>query len=57
MLEATNGSIFIDGEDISKLHLNVLRTNLTILPQVKYKTLNNLGYYLNTNKPCLCEVV
>ena len=34
MLEATSGVIFIDGVDISKIDLNVLRTNLTILPQV-----------------------
>ncbi|XP_053373937.1 ATP-binding cassette sub-family C member 3-like [Mercenaria mercenaria] len=33
MLEATSGTIYIDGVDISELELDVLRINLTILPQ------------------------
>ncbi|GES92340.1 multidrug resistance-associated ABC transporter [Rhizophagus clarus] len=32
-LEATEGKIFIDGIDISKLNLQELRSNLTIIPQ------------------------
>lgn len=32
-LEATEGKIFIDDIDISKLNLEELRSNLTIIPQ------------------------
>lgn len=33
MIEPTEGRIFIDGIDISKLGLHDLRSNLTIIPQ------------------------
>jgi ABC-type transport system involved in Fe-S cluster assembly fused permease/ATPase subunit len=32
-IEASGGSIFIDGLDISKIRLSALRQRLTILPQ------------------------
>jgi ABC-type multidrug transport system fused ATPase/permease subunit len=34
IIEAAEGSIFIDGIDISKLGLHTLRSQLTIIPQV-----------------------
>ena len=36
IIEASGGSIQIDGEDISGLGLHTLRANITILPQVIY---------------------
>ena len=34
ILEASSGSVIIDGEDISKLGLHDVRKRLTIIPQV-----------------------
>lgn len=34
IIEATSGSIFIDGEDISKIGLHDLRRRITVIPQV-----------------------
>jgi len=34
IVEATEGSILIDGVDISKIGLHTLRNRLTIIPQV-----------------------
>jgi len=36
LIEASDGSIVIDGQKISELGLHDLRTKLTILPQVSY---------------------
>ena len=34
LIEASSGSIIIDGQDISEIGLHDLRTRLTIIPQV-----------------------
>lgn len=35
IIEATSGSIFIDGQDISKIGLHDLRLRITVIPQVR----------------------
>lgn len=54
ILEASSGQIQIDGKDISKVPLEILRQNITIIPQdpfifngtLKYN-IDPLGYYSN----------
>jgi len=37
IVEAAEGSILVDGVDISNIGLHTLRSRLTIIPQVTYK--------------------
>jgi len=42
IVEASEGSILIDGVDISKIGLHTLRNRLTIIPQVIIQTLSTV---------------
>lgn len=44
MCELAGGKITIDGEDISKLGLNFLRSNLSIIPQTPTLFIGNIKY-------------
>lgn len=46
-LEATNGSIVIDGVDISTLGLNVLRSSISIIPQEPTLFIGTIRYNLD----------
>ncbi len=45
IIEAADGSILIDGQDISHLGLHDLRKKITIIPQVHHITLRMWSYY------------
>ena len=47
IVEAENGSIFIDGLDISKLGLHTLRSLLTIIPQDPVLFMGSLRFNLD----------
>ncbi len=53
LVEAAEGNISIDGEDISKLGLHDLRKRLTIIPQVPIqleRTLDYSSFYLRRSR-------
>ena len=45
LVEAAEGSIYIDGVDISKLGLEKLRSSLAIMPQVSIRIHHNVLTY------------
>lgn len=47
ILEASSGSVVIDGQDISKLGLHNVRKRLTIIPQVRLSIMNSFFAELN----------
>lgn len=49
-LEASEGNITIDGINIARLGLHLLRSKITIIPQVTLKINNEHDNYLFENK-------
>ena len=43
MVEITDGSIYIDDADANEMDLNTLRSQFTIIPQVKMKKDNGVS--------------